>query len=507
MTSKTPSTPATSLRGLCPARLVVVAALLSAVGGTSAGCGMQNVEVEHIKYQPEGDFFGLGRSVVTTFNNQYPLLGEGGYSPDVKRLSGGHVVVRGGGRLLLNLCRSPDVNTVSRNEFYKLGIITAPQAVSIQYDVEPVSNAIIPTDHDSLVMLTAYVNFDSVRHFYHDVLGDDSGATNTRATIVYYGELAVGCDPLGLGHGVSLPLSTVDNAAFVGTADVFVVLRDAVLFNGLELGTNPGVSAHEFGHRIWQHNVYADEAAFRLLVVELLGSEEQKNGLCTDDTPADGIADCIASTYLMKGMDEGSADILAFTYTGVPDFHFGRSLPVQQNSATGGETEFRDLSRDPEFEGEIKLYVDEVAELAEKGTLQFYRLGTLWSRGFFHGIVDPATGNPPATLEERVALARLRYAAAVIRAERRVGQDFTNPGGGLEHNTRFDPRQLIRRYIEEVSAPPGEAFNSNVHAGVCQAMCNRFGYTAYDRPLGNAGPQCSGFVGTNPLLAVFPCRL
>jgi hypothetical protein len=480
------------------------------------GCyGEQDTMVEHIKHDHKTDEFILGRSVVSTFNNRNVVAGvEGPYVPDVDRLSGQHTVVRGGGRLLLNLCSQPDPDTVTREEFYQLGIINAPSAVNLNYNVEPVTSAIIPVDHDSLGMLTAFVNFDNVGRFYREVLGDTSRATSTRATVVYYGEIGLGCD-LGTGGRLpilSIPLGATDNAVFVSTADVFIVLRDNLLPTGLELGNNPGVAAHEYGHRIFQSNVYADDRTFRLLAIDLLGSSTQKEALCTDDTPADELDDCTATPILQKGMDEGTADILAYTFTGEPDFFFERSLPT--DSLVGGdESLLRDLSRDAVLDQDIAIYFDEVVNAAAKNELQFYRLGTLWSRGWYRSIINADTGAPVATEDERRRWATARYAPAVLRALRRLGQDFINPGNGLEYNIRFDPRQLIRRWIDEVSRNADGTFNNAVHSAACQQMCNRFGLTAYDAPLNGANEECPGFIGTNPAFenlitgTAFPCLL
>jgi hypothetical protein len=492
-----------------------LAVVAVALGGS--GCGRRDVIVEHIKFNARSQVFEVGRSTVTTFLNRLDPSGEESgeedpgtaYSPRVRDLTGKYVVVKGGGRILLDLCRSSvvDVETVTREEFYNLGVITAPEPVYLQYDVDNLDRnmdlepdgAIVPADHDSLAMMSGYVNYDNVARFYRD-LGDTSRATQVPATVAFYAETGLGCDLLGTGRtGLSVPLHVADNAMFATAADMFIILRDAFMASGLELGVNPGVSAHEYGHRVFEHNVFFSDAAFRVHARRSFGSEEVQGGQCTFMTPAEQDL-CVVTDSFMTAVNEGCADIFAYTFTGRSDFFLGRSLGSSPLAMT--EPGLRDLAQEANTEEDIPLYAQQVVEAAKAGELHPYRLGTLWSRGFYHGIVEPGTGAAVTDDERRTTLAKEVYAPAVIRALRRLGDD-------LVANYRLDPRQLVRRYIEEVARDRGTGGeNGNIRAGVCQSLCSRFGYMAFDTAVNGAGPQCPGRTATNPVVAGgFSCTL
>lgn len=474
----------------------------------TASC-TRDVPVEHVKHNPDSDAFELGVTKVSTFKNKNAVLGDDAYRPAVDELDGEFVTIKGGGRLLLNFCRlggNPD--TISRSEFYQLGIVSAPRTVNLQYNTRW-DGTVYAVEHDSLAMLTAYVNFDGVRTYFRDVIRDDSDATGTPAVLAYYGELGLGC---GSGrYGLSLPVGATDNAAFVGTADLFIILRDAVLAGGIELGSNPGVAAHEFSHRIFQHNVYAGERGFRLLATTILGDDTQQNRLCVDETDPSGV-NCEATVSLLKGMDEGTADIFAYIYTGQAGFFLEHTVGITGLGAVVNEDKMRNLAREPELDGELPIYSLLARDFAAQGQLQFYRLGTLWSRAFYRSVVDPQTGAEPVNEEARVAFARAHYGRAVLRALRRLGEDFTAPVGGRDFTYRFDPRQLIRRYIEEVSRDEdtGVALPA-VRAAACRELCNRFGEPDFVDPLNGASPQCGGVIGQNAFstspIGIFPCTL
>ncbi|MBI5496606.1 MAG: hypothetical protein HY904_16415 [Deltaproteobacteria bacterium] len=494
---------------------------LAAVLLLGTACGDLQVPVEYVKWDEETAAFGLGRGIVTTFRNRFGDDVESPYEPMIDSLNGHHVVVAGGGSLLLNFCRQADPQTVSREEFYRLGVITEAKPVNLQLS-RRLDGTWFGVEHDSISMLTAYVNFDNAAAFFRDVIHDDTLATTTRARIAFYGEMALGC---GNGRiGVALPVGAVDNAAFVGTADMFIVLRDAVFASGIELGANPGVAAHEYSHRIWQHNVFHGDEGFRLLALSFLGSPSQQAALCVDEVSADGCA-CKASGTLLKAMDEGTADIFAYTLTGRPAFFFDNSLAG--STAVGDEDKVRDLSREPVIDRagstisteEVPFFNEKIVQRAAstdtvcgqgEPALHYYRLGTLWSRGFYRSIVDPQSGNAPADEAARVGWARAHYAPAVRVAESRVGDDFTTPVSGRDYTFRFEPRQLIRRYIEEVSVDRDtRVYLPAVHDAVCQEMCNRFGYLPFDQPVNGVPAQCSGFMGANEFspLGVFPCQI
>ncbi|MEW5854679.1 MAG: hypothetical protein AB2A00_38240 [Myxococcota bacterium] len=476
-------------------RICLLASLLLSGGCTS------HVLVEHFDFVDNTDTFSLVYSYVDSFlnaNEGLPLP----YNPAIDTLEGKRVVIRGGGQVAAgDPCRgmlTPDVASLSRDDFYALHIVARPTQVNLQYNIQPVvladgsvDNAVIPADHDSLAMLTAYVHLDRVQAFLRDVLKDDSRAATTRAVGLFDPEAVVSCSVPGLG-GPSVPLILSDNAAYNPSADVFILLRDALPTAEVALGTNPGVLAHEFGHRVFEQNLYISDEAFRRKVQELYGGQD----FCTDDTPDDEIDDCKASTLLQKGINEGFADIIAYTYMGRPDFGFTRSLSYDENEPSTRDRNFA-VELDPERD--FIIYDEAYVRQAEEGTLSYYFLGTLFGRGFYHGITNPQTGAAPVDEDERVELARTVYTPAMLRALRRLGEDYLV-------NARFDPRQVIRRFLQELPATTG----NDARSGMCQAMCDRFGRLEYPAPVNNVAAQCTGFTGKNALVkngGTFPCQL
>jgi len=288
---------------------------------------------------------------------------------------------------------------------------------------------------------------------------------------------------------------------------MFIILRDAVLSTGAQFGLNPGIIAHEFGHRIFHQNVWGQtrETFERMVLLSTLGNkteEEQKavmDSLCTDPTPLDSFPDCAATSILLNGLDEGICDVYAYTFTGVPDFYFSRSIDPD----VAAEPLLRDLSLTPNLEGDMPVYARNIlVGLIQENAFQYYRLGTLWSRGFYAGIVNPVTGARPTNEAARTQWSKEHYVAAVLRAQRRLGQDLL-----VEY--RFEPQQFMRRYIEEVSRNADGTFNSVVHDAVCQALCDRFGSDQISHPVNGAVAQCAGMNGNNLKVepSTFACQL
>ncbi|MEW5854444.1 MAG: hypothetical protein AB2A00_37055 [Myxococcota bacterium] len=481
-----------------------------AVVGTLGGCAFSNdTQVEIVDYDGAQQTFAFQVATVKTFRNEVPFgqdpVGEPEptvelpYSPNITNLKGIHVEIRGGGSFGSNLCGGAGATNMTREEFYAANILSEPGPVEIQYNVNPLGVA-VASDHDSMFLLSTYTHFDRVRHFFRSTLGDDSRATTTLVVAVFDTEAAVGCRA-PWGGGPSLPILIADNAAYAGQADMFVLLRNTFSTAtppGVEFGINPGIIAHEFGHRLFAQNVYFSDAAFRRLVVDTYGSVEDQAKQCEDQTE-DDVDDCAISAKLLSGMNEGTADIFAYLYIGTPDFLLPFSFPAS-------ELEQRDMAAAPSGEEGLHLY-EPVPLLAKEQGWNHYRLGTLWSRGFRAGIVDPRSGAELGSNEEeaRVAAAREFHGRALLRALREQGEDFVV-------NFRFEPRQLVRRYLQQLGQPQGGITpHSNVKSAACQALCDRFGdmpITPVDRAGFPADAQCAGFTGKNLKTEVtFPCTL
>lgn len=422
------------------------------------------------------------------------VAGLGGLSA----LNGYYVVVRQGGRVGTNVC-GPDPAT-TREEARHAAVVDEPETVNISYNIfyadvdddGAVDQLAVPADHDSLVMASAYVVLNDVTRALRE-MGDTSHATGTRAVVAYDAETVIGCAPEGLG-GVGLSSPEWDNAAYDSDADMMMLLRNLAPGTPAEFAVHPGVLAHEYGHRVFDANVYAtDEQFARRAEAQAAG------GSFCAEPPGDGQDDCRMQDYLQSGMDEGTADVLAWLYTSDPDFGARVSL--------GGE---RALNTAPDLSSGYAIYGSQVLKDAHPDTTSeeasFYWLGSLWSRAFFASVVDPDSGQAPASQQARVEIARRLHAPALMAALRRTGNDLLG-------NTLFVPQWFIRRFLEELArVAQTPAQQMQLGNAACAAMCERFGERPVPVTPGAPLPQCAGTTGHNEQAeshagGAFPCTL
>ncbi len=227
----------------------------------------------------------------------------------------------------------------------------------------------VAEDYDSLQYLTIFHNFERAWDFAAAV-GDTSTATSDRSLVGFYSSVS-------LNDALPVPLQTSDNAAYVTFIDAWMTFRMFLVQEGVPFSMNPGVIAHELHHRVFFHNVFRGEAY-----------ESWRAWVTSDEFTRAG--------NLMKGLDEGLADLFAVGMT--------RDLAFMSHSLKGafeGEAAFRDL------EGELAgvvTYDDLSSSLLPQGVqehcgfatevgqdlyalpaFQFYCAGTLVARALFEG--------------------------------------------------------------------------------------------------------------------------
>jgi hypothetical protein len=437
-----------------------------------AACNDRDTLVEYIDWVEEDGQFEVTTTVVSTFQNQLP--GNAAYSPNVRNLLGEHVEMAGGGSVGIDLCTQVNAATVTREEWYARNTLNPPGRLAVQYNRHPLDGRVVPADHDSLFLLTAYVHFDRVRQFYAD-LGDTSLAVTTPVKVFYDTETVAGCGWL------NFPIAFSDNALYLLFVDAFQLLRNTYSLPAVEFGSNPGVVAHEFGHRVFTQHLFGAEAAFRNLVASLNNSST-----CTDDTPTDGVDDCGIVGAIQRAMSEGYADISGYAYTGAPDLLLGHSIPSILSSRTLAPN-------NGELGTALGGYTSDVPSLfVASSSFDPYALGTLFARGFYAGIVDPTTGENPLNEDQRVSLTRSHYLPALLRALDKTSEDISS-------NYRLDPRHIIRRFLLEAERSLSGAYTPSARVGMCQAMCDRFGGIDYNATLGPTQQLCAGVTGTNSL--------
>jgi hypothetical protein len=148
-------------------------------------------------------------------------------------------------------------------------------------------------DYETLYYFTLTANFEAAFAYAREA-GDVSRASSDnddeRAIVALFGSLV-------LSEFVPLPLISSDNAAYVPPIDGWLAFR-AALQGGVPFGMHRGVIAHEFGHRLFFHNVFS--------TVDRGFDAWKDTGLNSSEEP-----DEVRAQMLLKGVDEGLADVFA----------------------------------------------------------------------------------------------------------------------------------------------------------------------------------------------------
>lgn len=233
-----------------------------------------------------------------------------------------------------------------------------------------VENGVVrATDYDSLTYLTIFYNFERAFNFFETVVEDDSGAVASQGVVGFYGELVA-------SSIFPVPVIGADNAAYVGLTDSWLTLRTTDT-ESIPLAMNDGVIVHEFGHRSFFYNVFERVEGgfdvFRDYTTQLATADDQT----------------VRALNLLRGVDEGIADLHAVAYSRDPEFLAASvtSVPelVQQRSPEG-------------FFATVATYsiLDDRERIAETGVgctgteisqsgFNFYCLGTVFLRALWLG--------------------------------------------------------------------------------------------------------------------------
>lgn len=165
----------------------------------------------------------------------------------------------------------------------------------------------IAADFDSLAFFSAYAHFERAWNFFKD-LGVNPSATSQAE--VYFTK-AWGEDTKGQS----------DNAAYMPVFDKFILWPQRYL-RGIPFAMNVGVIGHEYGHRVFQHEV-------------LSPSHYDRAGDPVDETE-----------NLLGSLDEGLSDYFGAVISGNPAF----LVPSMDNHRAMGRQ--RDLSVERVLPGE-----------------------------------------------------------------------------------------------------------------------------------------------------------
>ena len=207
---------------------------------------------------------------------------------DLERGEGEAYDVRGNLRINLS-----DVNTLGNSSYQEmLDAVRANDGDELEPHMAFDGERYVADDFETLFYFTMFANFEAAIDAAVAV-GDTSRASSfaadDRAVVGLFASLV-------FSELLPLPLLSSDNAAYLPPLDGWLALRSATQ-EGVPFAMHRGVAAHEFGHRLFFQNVFGKEAAFEVW---------------RDQTFAESLTDDeLRSQMLLKGVDEGLADIFA----------------------------------------------------------------------------------------------------------------------------------------------------------------------------------------------------
>jgi hypothetical protein len=310
-------------------------------------------------------------------------------------------------------------------------------------DIEPHMSSdgtrFLADDWETLYYFTLTANFEAAFAFAResgDTSRASSDADDERALVGLFASIV-------LNDFVPLPLISSDNAAYAPPVDGWLALRTAFQ-EGVPFGMHRGVIAHEFGHRLFFHNAFSSvDGGFEVWQAD-------------NSAPAEDAA-AIRAPMLLKGIDEGLADVFAIAALSDKD-------AINAAFAGAGEL-FADeaIRRDVEGPFADAATYDNLRTLTlDAGQLQscnlstaefgasfnFYCVGTVVAAALWEG-----AGNDAAVL-------RTEIEPAVIAALPKVGEALVN-------GVAFDLDLFLEPLAQTVS--PGARRDA-----LCAAYARRF---------------------------------
>jgi hypothetical protein len=155
-------------------------------------------------------------------------------------------------------------------------------------------NRFIADDYETLYYFTLFANIERA-FLFADTIGDRTGATQADAVLAMFPRINASAT-------LPLPLLSSDNAAYIAAYDGWVALP-AVIQAGVPFGMSEAVMAHEYGHRLFFHNVWRpDGSDDRLAMWAAMLKGEGTGGA--------------RAQQLLSGVDEGLADVFAMAALG-----------------------------------------------------------------------------------------------------------------------------------------------------------------------------------------------
>jgi hypothetical protein len=278
--------------------------------------------------------------------------------------------------------------------------------------------------YETLFYFTMLANFESAFAF-----ADDVGVANRATSSADENHAIVGMfSSVVVSPLLPIPLLSSDNAAYAPPLDGWLALRSAFQA-GVPFAMHRGVIAHEFAHRVFFHTTVSD----------IDGGFDLWRTAITDASPT---RDELRAQMLLKGLDEGLADVFAITALQNKDavieaFSAADGGFVAEAARRDVEGDFaavatydnlRDRSLEPKLLSGCNLDVDDF-----RGSFNFYCVGTVVAATLW----EAAEADP--------AIMRSAIEPAVLVALPQVG-------AALANGVAFDIDQFLEPFVQALPA-------------------------------------------------------
>lgn len=293
--------------------------------------------------------------------------------------------------------------------------------------------------YETLFYFTMLANFESAFAF-----ADDVGVVNRATSRAAEDHAVVGMfSSVVVSPLLPIPLLSSDNAAYAPPLDGWLALRSAFQA-GVPFAMHRGVIAHEFAHRVFFHSTVSDIDG---------GFDLWRTGI-TDTDPS---RDELRAQMLLKGLDEGLADVFAITALQNKDavveaFSVADGGFVAEAARRDVEGDFaavatydnlRERSLEPTLLSGCNLDVDDF-----RGSFNFYCVGTVIAATLWQAAeADPA-------------IMRSAIEPAVLVALPQVG-------AALANGVAFDVDQFLEPFVQALPAGRRREL-------ACEAVSERF---------------------------------
>ncbi len=195
--------------------------------------------------------------------------------------------VRGG--LKVNIT---DLNAISEDDFEEMiARVRGDNGNDVNACMDFDGTRYVACDYETLFYFSMFANFESAFARAVD-FGDESDATQRKGVVGLFASVQY-------SEFFPVTLLSTDNAAYAPPVDGWLALRTAFQ-DGVPFAMHRGVISHEFGHRLFFHNVFrAVDGGF-----EVWRADSTQTELTKDE---------VREQMLLKGTDEGLADVFSMS--------------------------------------------------------------------------------------------------------------------------------------------------------------------------------------------------